>query len=82
MQQTISLEAKKLDLMEIIMSINTDATLDRVAKYVARVLPKMEVQELSSETLDMMEQSRQEYKEGKVLSFDSASDAQKWLETL
>lgn len=82
MQQTISLEAKKLDLMQIIMSIDTEAALDKVAKYVARVLPKMNTQELTEETLNMMEQSRQEYNEGKVVSFDSAVDAQKWLESL
>lgn len=82
MQQTISLEAKKLDLMQIIMSIDTEAALDKVAKYVARVLPKMNTQELTEETLNMMEQSRQEYNEGKVVSFDSAVDAQRWLESL
>ena len=82
MQQTISLEAKKLDLMQMIMSINTDAALDKVAKSVSRVLMKMSSSELSEETKSMMEQSRQEYAEGKVLSFDSATDAQKWLEAL
>lgn len=39
-------------------------------------------QELSAETLAMMEQSRKEYSEGKVISFDSSADCQKWLELL
>lgn len=39
-------------------------------------------QELSAETLAMMEQSRKEYSEGKVISFDSSEDCQKWLELL
>ena len=30
----------------------------------------------------MMDRSRQEYKDGKVLSFQNASDAQQWLNTL
>lgn len=39
-------------------------------------------QELSAETLAMMAQSRKEYSEGKVISFDSSEDCQKWLELL
>lgn len=82
MQQSTSLEAKKLDLMQMIMSIETSAALDKVAKYITRILPNSVPQELSEDTLAMMEQSRREYGEGKVLSFDSATDAQKWLEAL
>lgn len=41
-----------------------------------------EIQELSAETMDMMEQSRREYQEGKVISFNTSVDAQKWLESL
>ena len=82
MQQSTSLEAKKLDLMQMIMSIETSIALDKVAKYITQFLPKSVPQELSEDTISMMEQSRQEYSEGKVFSFDSAADAQKWLEAL
>lgn len=82
MRQAISLDAKKLDLMQKIMSIDTDAVLDKVAKYVMRVAKTDKIQELSPETLTMIEQSRKEYEEGKVLSFESAADAQQWLEAL
>lgn len=37
---------------------------------------------LSEETLNMINRSRQEYKEGKVISFNNASDAQQWLQSL
>ncbi|MBQ0056645.1 MAG: hypothetical protein KBT20_03210 [Bacteroidales bacterium] len=39
-------------------------------------------QDLTVETVAMIEQSRREYKEGKVFSFNSSADAQKWLESL
>lgn len=39
-------------------------------------------QDLSVETMDMIEQSRREYQEGKVISFSTSADAQKWLESL
>lgn len=82
MQQSTSLEAKKLNLMQMIMSIETSMALDKVAKFITQFLPKSVPQELSEDTISMMEQSRQEYGEGKVFSFDSAADAQKWLEAL
>ncbi len=82
MRQAISLDAKKLDLMQKIMSIDTDAVLDKVAKYVMRVAKTDKIQELSPETLTMIEQSRKEYEDGNVLVFESAADAQQWLEAL
>lgn len=82
MEQSISLEAKKQNLMQMIMALDTDSTLDKVAKYITRVIKDRKTQNISTETMAMIEQSRREFKEGKVISFDSASDAQKWLESL
>lgn len=36
---------------------------------------------ISQETAEMMENSRKEYAEGKVISFDNAAEAQMWLES-
>ena len=83
MQTAISLDAKKLNLMQAIMEVDTEAILDKVAKYFVKVSKEVaKSQELSAETLAMMEQSRKEYSEGKVISFDSSEDCQKWLESL
>lgn len=83
MQTALSLDTKKLNLMQAIMEVDTEAILDKVAKYFVRVSKDVEKkQELSAETLAMMEQSRKEYSEGQVISFDSSSECQKWLESL
>ena len=82
MEQSISLDEKKQNLMQMIMSLDTDSTLDKVAKYITRLIKDGKTQDISTETMAMIEQSRREFKEGKVVSFDSASDAQKWLESL
>ena len=82
MEQSISLEAKKQNLMQMIMALDTDSTLDKVAKYITRVIKDRKTQNISTETMAMIEQSRREFIEGKVISFDNASDAQKWLESL
>lgn len=82
MEQLISLEAKKQNLMQMIMALDTDSTLDKVAKYITRVIKDRKAQDISTETMAMIEQSRREFKEGKVVSFDNVSDAQKWLESL
>ena len=54
MQQSTSLEAKKLDLMQMIMSIETSIALDKVAKYITQFLPKSVPQELSEDTISMI----------------------------
>ena len=38
--------------------------------------------DLTVETIAMIEQSRREYSEGKVISFNSSAEAQQWLESL
>lgn len=83
MQTVPSLYTKKLNLMQAIMEVDTEVILDKVAKYFMKVSKEMaKKQELSAEILAMMEQSRKEYSEGQVISFDSSSECQKWLETL
>lgn len=83
MQTALSFDAKKLNLMQAIMAIDTEAVLDKMAKYLVRVSKKATTSEvLSPETIAMIEQSRKEYSEGKVITFDTAADAQKWLESL
>ena len=49
------------------------------------MLVKVDIEEnivLSPETERMIAQSRQEYREGKVKSFETSADAQAWLESL
>ena len=49
------------------------------------MLVKVEIEEnvvLSPEAEKMIAKSRQEYREGKVKSFNSSTDAQAWLESL
>ena len=83
MQTALTFEAKKLNLVQAIMNVDTEALLDKMTKYFAKVTKEATaVKELSAETLAMMEQSRKEYSEGKVISFDSSADCQKWLESL
>lgn len=83
MQTALTFEAKKLDLMQAIMTVDTEAILDKMAKYFAKLTKEVvKNKELSAETLEMMENSRKEYRDGNVLSFDSSTDAQKWLESL
>lgn len=83
MQTTLSFDSKKLSLIQSIMAVETEVILDKMAKYLTKVTKKATPSdELSAETAAMIAQSRKEYSEGKVLSFDSSSDAQKWLESL
>lgn len=83
MQTALTFDAKKLNLMQAIMEVDKEAILDKLTKYFAKVTKEAtKTQELSAETLAMMEQSRKEYSEGKVISFESSADCQKWLESL
>lgn len=71
-------------------SIDMEALKQNIQAYVNLVVAypsilkkdKPESQDLTVETVAMIEQSRREYHEGKVISFDSSADAQKWLESL
>lgn len=83
MQNSFTIDSKKLNLMQAIMAVDTEAVLDKMYKYFKKVTKDKDgTQELSEETLAMMEQSRKEFREGKVISFESAADAQRWLESL
>ena len=71
-------------------SIDIEALKQNIQAYVNLVVTypsilkndKTESMDLSVETVAMMEQSRREYSEGKVISFNSSAEAQKWLESL
>lgn len=83
MQTALTFDTKKLNLMQSIMAIDTEEILDKMASYLQIVSKKVTAsQPLSAEAVEMMEQSRKEYSEGKVLHFESSADAQKWLESL
>lgn len=59
-----------------LMFFNPKQSLD------SKKLNLMQLMELSGETKEMMENSRKEYAEGHVIAFNSASEAQKWMEML
>lgn len=76
-----TLAAKKLDLVQYILAINEESALDKIAEYLKTTTDTNE-SGLTEETEKMVKRSRKEYADGKVFSFDSAADAQKWLEAL
>lgn len=80
---SVSIESRKLDLVQLVLSLETEAAIDKVSKYLKRITSGACTNKpLFSETLQMMEESRKDYAEGKYISFDTAEDAQKWLEAL
>lgn len=74
-------ESHSIDIETLKQNIQTYINL--VISYPS-ILKKdnSETNVLTVETVAMMEQSRREYSEGKVISFDSSAEAQKWLESL
>lgn len=79
---SVTIESKKLDLVQLILSVEAEAVVDKVSKYLKRLNSSSKVNTVSRETAEMMENSRKEYAEGKVISFDNAAEAQMWLESL
>lgn len=69
--QIVSLELPKCDM----------AFLKKLAQKMGWSIPTRK-KILSEETQKMMERSRQEFKEGKVIAFNNAADAQQWLTKL
>lgn len=83
MQSSATLDSKKLNLMQLIMAIDTESMIDKLTKSVQKMTGTVcHPADLSGVTKEMMENSRKEYAEGHVIAFNSASEAQKWMETL
>ena len=81
--KSVTIDSKKLALVQLVMSIDTEQVLDKAVRYLKRVTSVTNTgYSISEETAAMIEHSRKEYCEGKVHSFSSINDAQKWLESL
>ncbi len=64
------------------MAIDSKLMLDNVLEYLRELMKTSDKEKLSVETLQMIKRLRKEYKEEKIISFDSAADAQRWMDSL
>ena len=83
---TTNIQSAQMDIIRQVLNVSDIKMLDRIKSFLRNnkesFASNVSKNQITAELQKEINDARQEYKRGETLHFESAADAQKWMESL